>query len=54
LAKAVWFERAKIGEEPLIVFKIFHTTFHKCKQKRCDSEKGMGIAPLFPLAAGQF
>jgi hypothetical protein len=25
--KVVWFERTKIGEDPLSVFKIFHSSF---------------------------
>jgi hypothetical protein len=27
LLKVIWLERAKLGEEPLSVFKIFHSSF---------------------------
>jgi hypothetical protein len=43
-------ERAKIGEEPLSIFKIFHSFFdffNKCKQKRSSAEEIHGNCYFF-------
>jgi hypothetical protein len=49
-------KRAKIGEEPLAVFKISTapSTFNKCKQKCSTPEKAMEIATFLLIVAGQF
>jgi hypothetical protein len=42
-------ERAKVGEELLSIFKIFHSslTFNKCKQECRDSQKRDGNCYIF-------
>jgi hypothetical protein len=60
-------ERAKIGKEPLSITNFFTalSTFNKCEQKRCPSEKRDGncyvfanshweILPLLLMAYGRY